>query len=44
MKSSVIFQYLEERNLLEDYHLIVQRRFAGPSDLDHYGGGWISFW
>jgi hypothetical protein len=30
--------------LFEDYRLIVERRFARPSDPESYAGGGASFW
>jgi hypothetical protein len=31
-------------NLLEDSHLIVERRFTCPNELESYAGGTISSW
>jgi hypothetical protein len=30
--------------LLEDYRLIVERRFACPNDSESYAGGGVSSW
>jgi hypothetical protein len=30
--------------LLDDYRLIVERRFARPNDTESYAGGSVSFW
>jgi hypothetical protein len=30
--------------LLKDYHLFMERRFAGPSDPESYAGGSVSSW
>jgi hypothetical protein len=32
------------RVLLEDYRLVVERRFARPSDAERYAGGIVSTW
>jgi hypothetical protein len=35
-------QYM--RLLVEDYHLIVEKRFACPNDPENYAGGSVSSW
>jgi hypothetical protein len=35
---------LGRKPLLEDCHIIVERRFASPSDLENYAGGSVSSW
>jgi hypothetical protein len=32
------------RQPLEDYYLIVESRFACPSDPERYAGGRVSYW
>jgi hypothetical protein len=35
---------LSRKPLLEDYHIIVERRFASPNDPESYAGGNVSSW
>jgi hypothetical protein len=39
-----ILLIVENVNFLEDYCLIVKRRFACPNDLESYVGGSLSSW
>jgi hypothetical protein len=39
-----IFQNVRSKFLLEEYRLIVERRFANPNDQESHAGGSVSSW
>jgi hypothetical protein len=44
MRGNIFYDCELRYVLLEDYRLIVERRFARPSDPEKYAGGSVTFW